>query len=321
MRIGIQLDLRNPLDDRVPWAETYARNLDVAVAAEHAGLGTVWLSEHHLFDDGYLPQPLTFAAALAARTHRIRIGTAVLVAGLRHPLALAEESAIVDALSGGRFDLGVGVGYRRSEYDAFGKDFSQRYELCETVLRQVIDAWESGAVLPAPTQVPLPLWGGFMGPRGAALAGRLGMGLLALDPALREPYRQALLGAGHPPERARVTAGVPLLVARDPERAWDLLGRHLAHQVNSYRRYALDGPGPAPRALTAEELRHPRPGRPPVLEVLTPEDAVLRIRALTRDVGVGEVFVWGSIGAMPHALVDEQIDLLGSIVAPALAAD
>src|SRR5580658_9561087 len=119
MDLGIYLDLRNPPGWRRPWASHYARSLEVVEEAERLGAATVWLSEHHFFEDGYLPQPLTFAAAIAARTSRIRIGTAVLLAPLRLPLQLAEEAAVVDVLSGGRLDLGVGVGYRVPEYEGF----------------------------------------------------------------------------------------------------------------------------------------------------------------------------------------------------------
>jgi hypothetical protein len=83
--------------------------------AESAGADSVWLSEHHFFDDGYLPQPMTLAAAIASRTQRLRIGTAVLIAPLRSAVQIAEEAAIVDLVSGGRFELGLGAGYRVPE--------------------------------------------------------------------------------------------------------------------------------------------------------------------------------------------------------------
>ena len=112
MDVGIYLDGRNPPQWARPWPEHYARTLELVERAEALGAASVWLSEHHFFEDGYLPQPLTFAAAIAARTSTIRIGTAVLLAALRAPAQLAEEAAVVDILSNGRLDLGVGLGYR-----------------------------------------------------------------------------------------------------------------------------------------------------------------------------------------------------------------
>src|SRR5581483_3104022 len=112
VRIGLYLDLRNPPAWRCPWPVHYARSLEWIEEAERRGAGSIWLSEHHFFEDGYLPQPLTFAAAVAARTRRVHIGTAVYLAALRPAVQVAEEAAVVDLLSGGRLELGLGAGYR-----------------------------------------------------------------------------------------------------------------------------------------------------------------------------------------------------------------
>jgi alkanesulfonate monooxygenase SsuD/methylene tetrahydromethanopterin reductase-like flavin-dependent oxidoreductase (luciferase family) len=187
VRVGIYLDLRNPPQWRRPWAEHYARSLDLCEEADRLGAGSVWLSEHHFFEDGYLPQPLTFAAAVAARTTTVRIGTAVLLAALRHPVQIVEEATIVDLVSNGRLDLGIGAGYRVPEYTAFGLDVRDRYALTEARIREIGRLLGEGSVTPPPVQEPLPIWGGFLGPRGARLAGRLGIGLLAVDRGLFEP--------------------------------------------------------------------------------------------------------------------------------------
>jgi len=93
MRVGIFIDLRNPARWRRPTDSFHRAALDQVAYAEECGVDSVWLTEHHLFDDGYLPQPLTFAAAIAARTTRMRIGTAVLIAPLRQALDIAERGA------------------------------------------------------------------------------------------------------------------------------------------------------------------------------------------------------------------------------------
>jgi alkanesulfonate monooxygenase SsuD/methylene tetrahydromethanopterin reductase-like flavin-dependent oxidoreductase (luciferase family) len=110
IRVGLYFDLRNPPQWHRPWAEHWSRTLDQIAEAERRGIDSIWLSEHHLFEDGYLPQPLVLAAAVAARTSRVRIGTAVLLIALRSPLHVVEEANVVDVLSGGRLDLGVGAG-------------------------------------------------------------------------------------------------------------------------------------------------------------------------------------------------------------------
>src|SRR5690625_3908259 len=102
MRLGVFLDLRNPPAWRRSWADHYAQTVERVVECERLGAGAVWATEHHFFDDGYLPQPLVLLAGLATRTERMRLGTAIVLAALRHPQHLAEEAALVDLLSGGR---------------------------------------------------------------------------------------------------------------------------------------------------------------------------------------------------------------------------
>ena len=110
--MGFYFDLRNPPQWRSDPAEVYGFTLEMCEEADRLGCHSIWLSEHHLFDDGYLPQPLTFAAAVAARTRRLRIGTTIVIAPLHHPVELAEQAAVVDIISHGRLELGLGAGYR-----------------------------------------------------------------------------------------------------------------------------------------------------------------------------------------------------------------
>lgn len=120
---------------------SYRDVLALARAAEEAGFDAFWVSEHHGLDDDYLPAPLSALAAAGAVTDRILLGTGLLLAPLRHPLALAEEAAVVDQLCAGRLILGLGLGYLSSEYAALGVDRRRRGALLDesvTVLRQ---AW------------------------------------------------------------------------------------------------------------------------------------------------------------------------------------
>ena len=148
MLVGLYSDLRNPPQFHRPWDERYARALERFVEAERLGAGAAWLSEHHLFEDGYLPQPMTFAAAIAARTKTMRIGTAVMLAPLRPALDLAEQFAVVDILSGGRVELGLGLGYRVPEFDAYGCDITTRYAAFEDRVREIRRLWVSGECTP-----------------------------------------------------------------------------------------------------------------------------------------------------------------------------
>jgi alkanesulfonate monooxygenase SsuD/methylene tetrahydromethanopterin reductase-like flavin-dependent oxidoreductase (luciferase family) len=189
MRLGLYYDLRNPVGTR-PWARVYAAALERIEWADSAGLGAVWVTEHHGFADGYLPAPLTFCAAVAARTSRARIGTAVVVSPLMPHAALAEQAAVVDILSNGRLELGLGAGWREAEFAAFGADFTRRYEALEHAVRALPRLWDSGRVTPAPVQRPLPVWVGARGPRGARLAGRSFADIGGLDDDLVERHTE-----------------------------------------------------------------------------------------------------------------------------------
>ena len=319
MRLGLYFDLRNPPPWARPWPDLYARSLDVIAEAERLGAGAIWVTEHHLFEDGYLPQPLTFLAAVAARTNRVRIGTAVLIAALRPAMQIAEDAAVVDVLSGGRLELGLGAGYRVPEYEAYGADIVHRFSTTDARVREVRRLLDEGGVTPPPVQRPVPMWAGYMGPQGARRAGRLGVGLMSLDARLLDPYRDGLAEGGHDEASARMAGVVSILVADDPDAAWERVAPHLAYQVDSYRRYAVEGTGrPPPRPVDLERARAGG-GVVPPLEVLTPADAITRIRARTVGLPVTDVWCWASIANMPDDLVDRHVELLCREVAPALA--
>jgi len=126
MRFGLLYDFRNPTQWRLPFQELYARTIEQIVYADQLGYDSIWISEHHFVEDGYCPSVLAMAAHVAAKTSRVRIGTSVLLLPFHDPLRVAEDANTVDILSGGRLDLGVGLGYRAEEFAAFGVPRRQR---------------------------------------------------------------------------------------------------------------------------------------------------------------------------------------------------
>jgi alkanesulfonate monooxygenase SsuD/methylene tetrahydromethanopterin reductase-like flavin-dependent oxidoreductase (luciferase family) len=321
VKVGLYFDLRNPEPWARPWPEVYGRALDLVVEAERLGAASVWFSEHHLFADGYLPQPLTFAAAAAARTSRVRIGTAVLVAALRPAVLVAEEAAVVDQLSGGRLELGIGAGYSVPEYELYNADISKRYGLTDAAVTDIRRLLDDGIVTPPAAQNPFPIWLGYQGPQGAKRAGRLGVGLLSLDRTLLEPYREGLTEGGHDQAIARTGGMLDIIVADDPEAAFERILPHYAHQLNSYRAAAVAGSGrEAPKEITVEKLRSgaAQKGQIPGLRVLTPADAISAIREATDDSPVEHVYLWASVAGMPDDLVEQHVELTCTEVAPKL---
>jgi alkanesulfonate monooxygenase SsuD/methylene tetrahydromethanopterin reductase-like flavin-dependent oxidoreductase (luciferase family) len=155
-------------------AEVIRNVVDDATLADALGFDTFWLGEHHFTRHGIYGNTLTLAAHLAARTSTIRLGTAVVVLPLHHPIRVAEEAAMVDVLSNGRLDLGLGAGYQRLEFDGMGIDINESRARFKETLELLLHAWQDTPfefegtfyrrgddgreiqVLPKPTQSPHP---------------------------------------------------------------------------------------------------------------------------------------------------------------------
>src|SRR5258705_5280126 len=122
--------------------EIYSRGLEIAQAAETLGFGNVWLAEHHFSTYGYLSRPAQLATYIAAKTTRIRVGIAVIVVPLHHPLVIAEEIATLDLLSGGRLDVGLGRGYQPYEFERFGLELESGRARWEESIDILLKAFE-----------------------------------------------------------------------------------------------------------------------------------------------------------------------------------
>lgn len=330
MRLGIYSDLRNPKQWARSWPTVYGRAIERIQHAEQLGIHEAWFTEHHQFDDGYLPQPLTFAAAVAAATSRISIGTAILLAPLRPAADIAEQAAIVDLVSNGRLQLGLGAGYRPSEYRLFERDIATRFQDLEARARDIRQAWDEGLVTPPPAQKRVPIWIGAMGPRTARMTGRLGEGLLYIDPPIVDIYLDALEEAGHPREVGRVAGVANLILSDDPERAWSRIAPHLEHMWETYRTAAQDqAPGRKVAAISGSDAVFS--DMPPVLagdlrsagpvmvkadfDVVTIEEAERRLRSWLTGMPVASVYFWDSIAAMDDDLVETHTRLIADLAA------
>jgi alkanesulfonate monooxygenase SsuD/methylene tetrahydromethanopterin reductase-like flavin-dependent oxidoreductase (luciferase family) len=321
MRVGLYFDLRNPHRWRQDPARLHAFTLELCEEADRLGIHSLWFTEHHKFDDGYLSQPLTFAAAVAARTSRARIGTAVLVAPLHHPARLAEEAALVDLISNGRLEIGLGAGYRKPEYELYGASMDGRYGQTDAQIRTLRSLWGDGGVTPQPVQHPIPLWLGYLGPQGAGRAGRLGTGLLTANAAMWIYYREALVSAGHDPSDGRMAGGIQGWVSNDPERDWVWVSEHLEYQLNSYRRHMVEGTDqPIPRPVDVDKVRSRQPRASTDYFFLeTPDRMADRVRAYTAGAPVETVFFWASLAGMSEERAAEHIQLVCNKLAPQLA--
>jgi alkanesulfonate monooxygenase SsuD/methylene tetrahydromethanopterin reductase-like flavin-dependent oxidoreductase (luciferase family) len=319
MKLGLFVDLRNPPPWERPWVAHIARSIDAVVAAERDGIDAVWLSEHHQFSDGYLTQPLAFACALAARTTRVRIGTAIMIAPLHQPVHLAEQAALADLISNGRIEVGLGTGYAPHEFALFAQSPAARYTRTDATLKEVRRLLDEDVVTPRPVQRPFPLWAGYQGPQGAARAGRLGVGLLSLDRTNAAIYAAALDASGHGAATARLGGVIDLIVCDDPERTKQRLLPHLAWQRQTYRA-ARGIEETFEEQLAGLTARLEAKGELPGLAVCTAPDAIAMVQARTTGLPVEHVYLWASLAGMPDDIAERHVDLVCAQLQPALAA-
>ncbi|MBI3327643.1 MAG: LLM class flavin-dependent oxidoreductase [Nitrospinae bacterium] len=220
--------------------QVFHEAMEQILAAEELGYAAVWLAEHHFSGHGICGSPLLLAAAAATRTKRVRLGTAISTLPFAHPVRLAEEAAVIDILSNGRLNFGVGRGYQKQEYEGF--EISQEeshgrfYEALDLILR----AWTQPrvtfegkfyhtyrlAVLPKPAQKPHPpILVATVTPSSAVFAARRGFPLIAGFGSLAEliesrtAYAQTWADAGRHPEEIRYFLNRRVFVADSVEEA------------------------------------------------------------------------------------------------------
>lgn len=316
------------LDDAEP-AERYRLATAQIVHAERLGFDTAWVGQHHFHaHEGGLPAPFVFLAHVAAATTRIRLGTGVVTLPLESPLRVAEDAAVLDLLSDGRLELGVGSGGNPAAFMSFGQDEARRPAIFGSHLSTLLAALEGqelpggDRLHPAGGTLRDRLWCATFSVDGARAAGRLGAGLLLSRtqprppgaPALalagiQEPMIEGYLAALPPGLPPRILASRTVFVA-------DSRGDALRFADTGLRRHqhrlAAAGRGGEPDApletLIARQDVH----------LGTPEEVVESLRAdrvvrLATDLAV-------QVHAVdpPHPFILRSIELVAQHVGPAL---
>ena len=330
INFGLWYDFRNPARWRVPFEQLYAQTLEQISWAEGIGFESVWLTEHHFCADGYAPSPLVIAAAIGARTQRMRIGTNLLQIPLHNPLRLAEDAATLSLLTGGRFDLGVAIGYRGLEFDVFDRKLAHRPSLLEEGVEIIKRAWRGDAinfagkrftvgdirVTPVPQHPPRILIGGMAAP-AIERAARIGDGFLSTGGIGHDVYVDALQKAGKAASDGVICAGDWAIVSDDPEREARLIGDHVLYQTNEYVGWGAFGPpDQVPLFPSAEAAL-----RDGLYVLSTPDEAVTRLTATLKQYPqIVDVHFWAQFPGESVASGSRRIECLAKQVLPKVRA-
>jgi alkanesulfonate monooxygenase SsuD/methylene tetrahydromethanopterin reductase-like flavin-dependent oxidoreductase (luciferase family) len=315
-------------------AEKHRRLVAQAIAAEAAGFSVFQVGEHH-FNHYTISSPVVALAAVAQHTSTIRLGSGVTLLPTRDPVLVAEEFSTLDALSGGRAEIGVGRGVFEGIFRAMGRPAEQAGEILEEMvglLQRLLTeeevTWEGTwrgpldavTIRPRSIQRPIPLWSGSTS--GLVQAARLGLPCMWVsvlypfeqlaDTAAR--YRQAWLAAGRSEESFQLGIGVHYHVAPTSQLARRRFAPH-------YTRYLEAATTIEPSRLR-RAVRSSRPD-PSLLETVpifgSPSEVVDKLSAARELLGLTRVVLAIDLGGMPQELVLEQLELTGREVIPALS--
>lgn len=320
---GVWYDFRQQKQDN--YDRFYAECLEEIVAAEALGFTHCWLSEHHFVEDGYLPSQHVMAAMIAGRTKKMMVGTNVLLLPLFHPLRVAEDSAVLQLASDGRFILGVGGGYVDFEFQALGVNRKFRPSLLEEGVQIMRQCWEKGRIgfqgkrwsfpdlpfTPRPHQ-KIPIFFGANSRAGIERAVEIGDGFLtaaggSLD-GVREHYEMVKAKAGGKHFPFYVSAWCYL--HEDADQAWKEAEPCINYQMSRYMDWGTDRDQPRPQPFQARRENYPLVG--------SPDQVARAVQELYERVPFDHFCFWGRLPGIGHKQALASAELFARHVAPSL---
>ena len=313
----------------------YRDALEEVVRAEDLGFDSVWMEEHHSVTNHYWPSPLPVLAGFATRTSRMRLGTDILVAPFYHPVRLAEDTAMLDVMSGGRFVLGVAIGYKPDEFALYGVELEKRGARFEEQLAIMSGLWTQesvsfagtyyrvdGRLEPKPLTRPHPPvwiggWGDITLRRAATLADNWVPGPTA-DLARLLAGKQRFIADRRAAGRTDALTEWPLtrdVVIADTDReARELAEKHI---MISYRKeYAGGWRHPFIDASIATDLDALMKDR---FLIGGPDQVVRALKPFVSEYGMTHLICRVFFPGMPHRHIMRELELIAKEVRPAFA--
>jgi len=317
---GIRFDLRDPGWSGVSLTERYAAALDMAAWADRIGFVSLTLSVHYGSPDGYLPSPLSMAAAVAASTERISIQVAAVVAAFHDPLRLAEDAAVVDLIAGGRLELVIANGYVAEEFAMFGVPMGERVARTTEAVEVLRKAWTGEPfehrgrtvwVTPKPARERGPkLALGGSSEAAARRAARLKISFRPSTNDVWETYRSERVALGGSDPGGFVGGDTTAtFLADDIDAAWQAIGPYVLHEANAYGAWAAAA-GADTGYVEAPDIDALRATGQ--YKVLTPDELVSQLRtqgnlafALFHPLmgGIPPELGWASLRLLEHEVI------------------
>jgi putative FMN-dependent luciferase-like monooxygenase len=313
--------------DAAPAAERYRLAEEQIAHAERFGFDAAWVAQHHFHEhEGGLPSPFVFLGHLAARTSRIRLGTGIITLPLELPVRVAEDAIVLDLISGGRLELGVGNGGNPTAFAGFGLDGERRNDLFADNLAQLRNALSGDRIAGGDTLYPQQpdlverIWQATFSVTGGSRAGLAGDGLMlsrtqprppenprATLAELQEPIIDAYLAALPPGRTPRIVGSRSVFVAESRAEALRLADVGLRTAVRRFIDRGHRVPGNTLADLISAFDVH----------VGTPEDVIASLRADTTLARVTDLAVQVHSIDPPHPSILRSIELVAQQVAPA----
>ena len=328
LRLGVAYDFRNPPESGLSHQQLYAAIMEQVAWLDGLGLDLVWFTEHHFVDDGYLPSWIPVAAAMAARTKKVRFSCDVCLLPFNHPIRLAEDLAVLDNISGGRVEMGVGMGYAPHEFRGFGMPVARRVSLTDEGLEVLKRAFTGekfsfegkrynlqdvkitpGFVQPGGP----PLWVAAMAEAGAMRAARFGTNLLPQGDRARslDPW----LAAVKDPSPFRVGIIRSCLVTDDRERDWGAVRVAERRRMEIYNKFREEAGGHGGVAGITEGKRIPQ-----TWVVGDVEHCVAELSAFIEEYGLTDIVSWAVPPGMTPDQMNPSLERYARDVAPRLRA-
>ena len=330
--------------------EVYSNALEQVAAAEELGYDSVWLAEHRFTPYGIMPDTTVFGAAVAATTKRLRIGTAVVVLPFFNPIRLAEQVAMLDVMSDGRYDFGVGRGYQAGEYRGFGISMDESRARFEEVLDICIGLWtqdhfsfegkhfhlDDVTIEPKPIQKPHPPVRITVMRTAASFryAAERHYGIVSGNPYQRDPefreaffaYQSVMKEMGLESQAKDFWALTPTFIHEDAEMSVQIPRQSWESYSASFEKYGTpkQADGSLSRDYAAYEDRgFGRPGadedplKMPSYLLGNPDMAIEKLKGLEKE-GMSNFIVWMNRGGgIPQKEILRSMELFAKKVMPA----